>query len=58
MQNYVIELLYRAGRDHCNAHGISRLPDMVDLCRGYKAGVKKKILCGGGGMSVLCENAG
>ena len=35
-----MELLYRAGRDHDNADGMFRLPDMVKLCRGYKAGVK------------------
>ena len=38
--NYDMELLYRAGRDHGNAHGMSWLPDMGELCRVYKAGVK------------------
>ena len=28
--------------DHGNADGISRLPDMGESCRGYKAGVKNK----------------
>ena len=36
LQNYDMELLYRAGRDHSNADGMSRLHDMVELCRGYK----------------------
>ena len=48
LQNYDMELLYRAGRDHGNADGMSHLPDMVELCKGYKAGVKKEELpCGG-----------
>ena len=48
LQNYNVELLYRAGRDH--ADGMSRLPDMVELCRGYKAGVKiEELSCGGVG---------
>ena len=48
LQNYEMELLYRAGRDHGNADGMSRLPDMVELCRGYKAGVKiEELPCGG-----------
>ena len=48
LQNYDMELLYRAGRDHGNADGMSRLPDMVELCRGYKAGVKiEELPCGG-----------
>ena len=43
-----MELLYRAGRDHGNADGMSRLPDMGELCRGYKAGVKiEELPCGG-----------
>ena len=53
-----MELLYRAGRDHGNAYGMFRLPDMVELCRGYKAGVKIEELPCGGGVSVLCEDAG
>ena len=40
LQNYDMELLYRAGRDHGNVDGMSRLPDMGELCRGYKGGVK------------------
>ena len=57
LQNYEMELLYRAGRDHGNADGMSRLPDMVELCRGYKAGVKiEELPCGG--VSFLCEDAG
>ena len=28
LQNYDMELLYRAGRDHGNAYGMSWLPDM------------------------------
>ena len=40
LQNYDMELLYRAGRDHGNVDGMSRLPNMVALCREYKAGVK------------------
>ena len=40
MRNYDIELLYRAGRDHGNADKMPHLPDMVELCRGYKAGIK------------------
>ena len=40
LQNDDMELLYRAGRDHGNADGMSPMPDMVELCRGYKAGVK------------------
>ena len=48
LQNYDMELLYRAGRDHGNVDGMSRLPDMVELCRGYKAGVKiEELPCGG-----------
>ena len=48
LQNYDMELLYRAGRDHGNADGMSRLPDMVKLCRGYKVGVKiEELPCGG-----------
>ena len=43
LQNYDMELLYRGGRDHGNADGMSQLPDMVELCRGYK---------------FLCEDAG
>ena len=35
-----MELLDRAGRDHGNADGKSRLPDMAEFCRGYKTGVK------------------
>ena len=32
---------------------------MVELCKGYKAGVKiEELPCGGGGVSVLCEDAG
>ena len=47
LQNYDMELLYRAGRDHGNADGMSWLPDMVELCRGYRAGVKiEEIPCG------------
>ena len=43
-----MELLYRAGRDHGNVDGMSWLPDMVELCRGYKAGVKiEELPCGG-----------
>ena len=34
LQNYDMELLYRAGRDHGNADGMSHLPDMVELCKG------------------------
>ena len=50
LQNYDMELLYRAGSDHGNADGMSRLPDMVELCRGYKAGVKiEELSCGGVG---------
>ena len=50
LQNYDMELLYRAGRVHGNADGMSRLPDMVELCRGYKAGVKiEEFPCGGVG---------
>ena len=40
LQTYNMILLYRAGRVHGNADGMSRLPDMGELCRGYKAGVK------------------
>ena len=51
-----MELLYRAGRDHGDADGISRLPGMGELCSGYKAEVKiEKIPCG---VSFLCEDAG
>ena len=32
LQNYGMELLYRAGRDHGNADGMSRLLDMGELC--------------------------
>ena len=40
-----MELLYRAGRDHGNADGMSRLPE---LCMGYKTGVKiEELPCGG-----------
>ena len=35
--------LYRAGRDHCNADMMSRLPDMGELCRGYRVGVKIEV---------------
>ena len=35
-----MEVLYRAGRDHGNADGISRLPGMGEVCRGYKVAVK------------------
>ena len=56
LQNYEMELLYRAGRDHGNADGMSRLPDMVELCRGYKAGVKIEVTMWG--VSFLCEDAG
>ena len=53
LQNYDMELFYRAGRDHGNADGMSRLPDMVELCRGYKnRGVTMW------GVSFLCEDAG
>ena len=41
-KNNDMELLYRAGRDHGNAYGMSRLPDMVELCRGYKGGSKSR----------------
>ena len=37
LQNNDIELLYREGRDHGNVDGMSRLPDMVELCGEYKA---------------------
>ena len=48
LQNYDMELLYRAGRDHGNADGMSRVPYVVELCMGYKAGVKMEELpCGG-----------
>ena len=48
LHNYDMELLYRAGRDHGNAYRMSQLPDMGELCRGYKAGVKIEDLpCGG-----------
>ena len=48
LQNYDMELLYRAGMDHANAGGMSRLPDMGELYRGYKAGVKiEELPCGG-----------
>ena len=52
-----MELLYRTGRDHGNADGMFRLPDMVELCRGYKAGVQiyKSYHVGGVG---LCGDAG
>ena len=46
-----MELLYRAGSDHSNADGMPRLPDMGELCRGYKAGVKIEV-------SFLCEDEG
>ena len=52
LQNYNMELLHRAGRDHGNADGMSRLPDMVELCRGYKAGVKIEVTMWW--VSVLC----
>ena len=56
LQNYYMELLYRVGRDHGNADGMSRLPDMVELCRGYKEVVKiEELPCG---VSFLCEDAG
>ena len=35
-----MELLYRTGRDHCNADGMPRLSDMRWLCIGYTAVVK------------------
>ena len=50
LQNYDMVLLYRAGSDHGNADGMSRLLDMVELFRGYKAGVKiEEFPCGGVG---------
>ena len=58
LQNYDMESLYRARREYGKADETSRLPDMVELCRGYKAGVKVEELPCGGGVSVLCEDAG
>ena len=57
LQNYDMELLYRAGRDHGNADGMSRLPDMVELCKGYKAGVKiEELPCGGCRFCVMMQD--
>ena len=53
LQNYDMELLYRVGMDHGNADGMSRLADMVELCRGYKAGVKLEELPWGGGVGFV-----
>ena len=36
LQNYDTELLYRVGRDLGNVDGMSRLPDMAELCRGCR----------------------
>ena len=48
LQNYDMELLYIAGRDHDNADGLSRLPDMGELCKDYESGVKiAELPCGG-----------
>ena len=59
LQYYDMELLYRAGRDHGNADGMSRLPDMVELCRGYKVGVKiEELPCGGVGFVGECRISG
>ena len=45
-----MELLYRAGRYHGTADGMSRLPGMVELCRECKTGVKiEELPCGGVG---------
>ena len=54
-----MELLYRAGRDHGNADGMSPLPDMVELCRGYKAGEQtEELSCGGVGFVCGCRISG
>ena len=50
LQNYDMELLYGAGRDHGNADGVSRLPDIVELCKTRRVTMW--------GVSVLCEDAG
>ena len=48
LQNYDMGLLYKAGRDRGIADGMSRLPDMGELCRGYKTGVNIEELPYGG----------
>ena len=48
--------LHRPGRDHGNADGMSRLPDMVELCRGYKAGVKIEVTMWGCQFNVRMQD--
>ena len=48
LANYDIQIKHRAGKDHVNADGLSRIPDAVDLCNCYLIGSRVEYLpCGG-----------
>ena len=48
LQEYDMEILHREGRKHRNADGLSRIPDTLEQCDCYHAGVTLESLpCGG-----------
>ena len=48
LSQYDMKIIHRAGRLHSNADGMSRIPDRVDQCNCYEAGVEVTNLpCGG-----------
>ena len=51
LSSYDMQIVHRAGKDHVNADGLSRIPDSLDMCNCYTAGSKvegrKFESCGG-----------
>ena len=45
---YNMQIVHRAGKNHVNADGLSRIPDPLTLCNCYSAGSNvEDLLCGG-----------
>ena len=40
LAQFDMTILHRPGRKHCNADGLSRIPDELEYCDCYRAGVK------------------
>ena len=48
LSSYDMQIVHRAGKDHVNADGLSRIPDSLDMCNCYTVGSKVEDLpCGG-----------
>ena len=48
LQQYDVQILHRQGRKHSNADGLSRIPDGLEQCDCYRAGLDLESLpCGG-----------